>query len=78
MSENNFNSAILVTSSFHMPRAKKIFDKAGVVTEAHATDHKVTGSILSWLHFIPSAAGLQQTSSGIREYIGRLYYQLKL
>jgi len=80
MRENNFDSAILVTSSFHMPRAKKIFDNAGVVTEAYATDHKFYGRhlSLSWLDFIPSAKGLMHTSSGIREYIGWLYYQLKL
>jgi uncharacterized SAM-binding protein YcdF (DUF218 family) len=78
MSENNFNSAILVTSSFHMPRAMQLFNKTGINVEAYSTDFKVSGTSVDWLDYIPSADGLRNTSSGIREYIGRLYYQLKL
>ena len=78
MSENNFKSAILVTSSFHMPRAMQLFNKAGINVEAYSTDFKVSGTSVDWLDYIPSADGLRNTSSGIREYIGRLYYQLKL
>ena len=78
MSENNFYSAILVTSSFHMPRAMQLFNKAGINVEAYSTDFKVSGIAVDWLDYIPSAEGFRNTSNGIREYIGRLYYQLKL
>ena len=78
MSENNFKSAILVTSSFHMPRAMQLLNKAGINVEAYSTDFKVSGTSVDWLDYIPSAEGFRDTSNGIREYIGRLYYQLKL
>ena len=78
MNENNFNSAVLVTSSFHMPRAMQLFEKAGISVEAYPTDFKVSGIAVDWLDYIPSADGFRDASSGIREYIGRLYYQMKL
>ena len=78
MNENNFNSAVLVTSSFHMPRAMQLFEKAGISVEAYPTDFKVSGTAVDWLDYIPSAEGFRNTSNGIREYIGRLYYQMKL
>ena len=78
MNEKKFKSAILVTSSFHMPRAIQLFNKAGVNVEAYSTDFKVSGTSVDWLDYIPSAEGFRNTSNGIREYIGRLYYQMKL
>jgi uncharacterized SAM-binding protein YcdF (DUF218 family) len=73
MEAEGLPSAILVTSSFHMPRAKFLFDQSGVSTEAYATDFRARSS-LSWLALLPSAGAFGSTSSGIREYIGRLYY----
>lgn len=76
MQIKGFKSVILVTSSFHMPRSKLLFDKAAVVSEAFPTDFKANSG-LSWLSFIPSADAFKKTSSGFREYIGRLYYWLR-
>lgn len=76
MDQNGFESILLVTSSFHMSRSKLLFDKAGIVSEAYPTDFRANGR-LSWLSFIPSAEAFENTSSGIREYIGRLYYWLR-
>ena len=78
MNENKFTSAILVTSSFHMPRAMQLFNKAGINVEAYSTDFRVSGTSVDWLDYLPSADGFRDTSNGIREYIGRVYYQLKL
>lgn len=77
MKRERFKSILLVTSSFHMPRAKLLFDNAGVESEAYPTDFREANSDISWLDFIPSADGFKHSSSGIREYIGRAYYQLK-
>ena len=76
MDRNGFESILLVTSSFHMSRSKLLFDKAGIVSEAYPTDFHANGR-LTWLSFIPSAGAFEKTSSGIREYIGRLYYWLR-
>ena len=75
--ENGFQSIILVTSSFHMPRAKLVFDKAGVISETYPSDFKAANNNITWLSFIPSARAFYLTSSGIREFIGRFYYWMK-
>ena len=77
MAERQLNKIILVTSSFHLPRAKLLFDQVGVETYPYPTDFKVASRDITWLHFIPSADALKNTSSGIREYLGRIYYWLK-
>jgi len=77
MAEYGLTKIILVTSSFHLPRAKLLFDKAGVDTYPYPTDFKAASRDVTWLHFIPSADAFRNTSNGIREYIGRFYYWLK-
>ena len=70
-------SVILVTSSFHLPRAQLLFNQAGVVNEAYPTDFKFLYRPYDWLSFLPNAEAFFWTSSGIREYIGRLYYWIR-
>lgn len=70
-------SILLVTSSFHMPRAELLFRQQGIDLETFPVDFRAFGEHINWLHFFPSAAGFYQTSQGIREYIGRAYYRLK-
>jgi uncharacterized SAM-binding protein YcdF (DUF218 family) len=77
MNIHQIKRILLVTSSFHMPRAKLLFDKQGIDSVAFAVDFKATGQTINWLSLIPSAGGFRRTSEGIREYIGRLYYTLK-
>ena len=68
---------ILVTSAFHMPRAQKVFEAAGIKTEPFAVDFLIGAGKHTIMNFIPSAGALNQTSFFIREQIGRLYYNLK-
>ena len=68
---------ILVTSAFHMPRAQKVFEAAGIKIEPFAVDFLSGAGKNTIMHFIPSAGALNQTSFFIREHIGRLYYNLK-
>ena len=77
LEQQGLNSVLLVTSSFHMPRAKRLFDSEGINSEAFATDFKTGFERLSWMNFIPSAEGLHDSSFAVREYIGRLYYRVK-
>ena len=77
ISANGIKRIVLITSSFHMPRAKLLFDKQGIDSAPFATDFKAIGQTLSWLSFLPSASGFSRTSEGIKEYIGRFYYKLK-
>ena len=77
MDENGINKILLITSSFHMPRAKLLFDRQGIISDTFPVDFKAIGREFTWLSFLPSAGGFALTSGGIREYIGRLYYELK-
>ena len=76
LQQEGLNHIILVTSSFHMPRSKLLFDNAGINNVAYSTDFQANGS-MSWLDMIPSAQAFSATSSGLREYIGRMYYWLR-
>jgi uncharacterized SAM-binding protein YcdF (DUF218 family) len=68
---------ILVTSGYHMYRAKKLFEKQGFEVAPLKVDFKARGNNqVTFIDFIPSAINLELTEIGIREIIGRLYYLL--
>ena len=75
MKMHQIKRILLITSSFHMPRAKLLFDKQEIDSAAFAVDFKATGKDLNWLSFLPGSNGFKRTSEGIREYIGKIYYK---
>ena len=69
---------ILVTSAFHMYRAKMLFEKKGFKVIPFKVDYKVAGnSKVTVMDFLPSAGNLAMTENSMREIIGRLYYFIK-
>jgi uncharacterized SAM-binding protein YcdF (DUF218 family) len=69
---------ILVTSAFHMYRAKILFEKQGFVVIPYKVDYKTSGNNqVTFMNFLPSAVYLELTDTGIREIIGRLFYLVK-
>jgi len=68
---------ILVTSAFHMPRAQKVFEAAGIVVSPFPVDFLSTADKTKIIDFLPNAKAFQDTSLFVREIIGRLYYKLK-
>ena len=71
-------TVILVTSAFHMNRAKLLFEKQGIKIIPYKVDFKC--SINSKLHFIdliPSSYALKTTEIALRELLGRLYYSFR-
>ena len=70
---------ILVTSAFHMKRAKKIFQQKGFNVTAYKVDYKTAPIVkVNFINLIPSASSLCKTEIGFREILGRLYYNLLL
>jgi len=66
---------ILVTSAYHMYRAKRLFEKQGLHVIPYKVDYKVGRSLkTAIMDFLPDAENLKLTETGIREVIGRLYY----
>ena len=70
---------ILVTSAFHMKRAKKIFQQKGFNVTAYKVDYKTAPIVkVNFINLIPSASSLCKTEIGFREILGRFYYNLLL
>ena len=68
---------LLVTSAFHMPRALKVFEVAGIRVLPFPVDFLSSVEKLTFMSFMPSADALNQTSLFVREIIGRTYYSFK-
>jgi uncharacterized SAM-binding protein YcdF (DUF218 family) len=66
---------ILVTSAYHMYRAKRLFEKQGFEVIAYKVDNKVSrNNEIVIMDFLPDAESLKLTETGIKEGIGRIYY----
>ena len=69
---------ILVTSAYHMYRAKKLFEKQGFEVIPYKVDYKTAGeNAITVTYFLPSAGDLELSETAIREIIGRLYYSIR-
>tara|TARA_Y100001978_G_scaffold195156_1_gene203073 strand:- start:8892 stop:9659 length:768 start_codon:yes stop_codon:yes gene_type:complete len=78
--QNEKQKIILVTSAFHMNRAKKIFERNNFVVIPFPVDFKnyqYKGNDFKTFLFriVPNAYDLQQTSFVIREIMGRIVYR---
>ncbi len=68
----------LVTSEFHMQRAKGLFEQSGFNVFAYAVDvTSESAEDITAIHFFPNANALVKLSLITREVWGRFYYQLK-
>jgi len=66
---------ILVTSAFHMRRAKMLFERQGFEVEPFPVDFQVSDrSTTTVLSFFPSAQALAKSETAMREGVGILYY----
>jgi len=68
---------ILVTSAFHMPRARKVFENQNILVTEFPVDFLSGASKLGILDFLPNASAFKNSSFFVREMIGRAYYSLK-
>lgn len=73
----NRRHIILVTSAFHMARAKSAFESKGLIVTSYPVDFKVSESTLTPMSFLPHPLGIGQTDLAIRELAGKAYYKLK-
>ena len=72
------NKIILVTSAYHMYRAKKLFEKRGFSVIPYKVDFKIyNDQNIKIVDFLPTANSLSLTETGIREIIGRIFYFMK-
>lgn len=69
---------LLVTSAFHMSRAKYLFENAGISVTEFPVDFKIQQQSLTPMDFLPYAGALSKSEAALREALGRLYYIIKL
>ena len=70
-------SILLVTSAFHMPRARALFEAQGLKVLPFPVDFRVVENDTTVLDFLPSAGALETTTSAMRELLGRAYYWIR-
>ena len=69
---------ILVTSAYHIYRAKRLFEKQGFEVIPYRVDYKTSrNNHITFMDFLPSASNLQLIETEIREIIGILFYLIK-
>lgn len=68
---------ILVTSAYHMPRAKQNFETQDFIVQSFKVDFKVDQlSGLTLMDFLPDADSYRLLNTGYRELIGRVIYYI--
>jgi uncharacterized SAM-binding protein YcdF (DUF218 family) len=68
---------LLVTSAFHMPRARALFEAQGLTVLPFPVDFRVVENETTLLDFLPNPGALETTTSAMRELLGRAYYWLR-
>jgi uncharacterized SAM-binding protein YcdF (DUF218 family) len=68
---------LLVTSAFHMPRARRQFEQHGLVVEPFPVDFWISANT-RWtlIDVLPSVEALRATQTALRELYGRAYYRV--
>jgi len=68
---------ILVTSAFHMPRARQQFEQQGLVVDPFPVHFLLSQEARrTVLDFLPSIDALAKTQTALRELYGRVYYRV--
>lgn len=84
LDRQNIDEIILVTSGYHMPRAKKVFEKLGIRVIAAPTDFlseapgdRPFNLANLPLALMPDSKNLDLTTIALKEYLGLLIYRLQ-
>ena len=74
--KHGLRKIILVTSAFHMARAKLLLTQTGLEVIAYPVSFGAGADATNLLDFIPNADALRQTEGVLKELMGRAYYRL--
>ncbi len=84
LKQQGIKEVLLVTSAFHMPRSRRIFEKLGVNVIPAPTDFSITKDTNAnfdlrqvLIYLFPDTASLNQTVIALKEYLGLFIYSLK-
>jgi len=68
---------LLVTSAFHMPRARALFEAQGLKVTPYPVDFRASQTSFSAQDVLPDAGALVNSSTALREWLGRARYALR-
>lgn len=71
LSDLDITDILLVTSAFHMPRAKALFEAQGLKVTPASTDYQAIHTP-GWRGWVPSTKALDISSRAIKELVGRI------
>lgn len=77
MQAKGWHSALLVTSASHMPRAAATFRAQGVDFVAAPTDVRSADRTFTLRHLMPTAHGLEKSTTAVKEFVGWWVYALR-
>lgn len=75
-----FRRIRLVTSAWHMPRARRLFERAGLEVRTAPADyemHFIAELPLETRDFFPRADALARNSAAVKEWVARVCYRLR-
>lgn len=69
---------VLVTSAFHMPRARQLFEQMGITVEPYPVSFwSPSYKPITFFSFLPSVNALKETQTALRELYGRVFYWMR-
>jgi uncharacterized SAM-binding protein YcdF (DUF218 family) len=74
---DHIDRVLLVTHAWHMRRAKRAFEREGLVVMAAPTGFIDTGDTPALDDFLPSAPALSATAYALHEIVGYLWYEVR-
>lgn len=76
LGDEGIDSILLVSQSWHLPRARRAFEAQGfeVLCAPTAFEPPPEWDLRGW---IPSANGLRESTFGLHEWLGRAWYRLR-
>lgn len=77
LAKKGIRHAYIVTHAWHMPRAVRIFEQAGLAVTAAPTLFSSAQGRTGWLDWLPSAGALQGSSMALHEKLGLLWYRIR-
>ena len=73
----NEKRLLLVTSAFHMTRAKRLFEARGLKVIPYPVDFKSQSNNFSVIDLCPSAKAFEKTEMVFREFLGQAFYAVR-
>lgn len=73
--DRGFQSVVIVTSAFHMPRAMDCFRAVGMDVDGYRVDYRARSSV--GYDVLPRAVHLASSTAMVREMFGRFIYRLQ-